>query len=85
MSEAEDGKALCVCEEQATEVAGHATCVNDLSYVAEIVGRLRLDGRVIDMATFEALALRGEIAVTARQLDWRDVAEQRQSLVVPRP
>ena len=43
-------------------MADNATCANDLEDVADIVGRLRLDGRVIDMATFEALVLRGEIA-----------------------
>jgi hypothetical protein len=47
---------------QLVEVAEKATCASDLEPVVEIVRRLRLDGRVMDMATFEALVLRREIA-----------------------
>ena len=43
-----------------------APCASDLDVVADVVGRLRLDGRVMDMATFEALVLRGVIAAAAR-------------------
>jgi hypothetical protein len=43
-------------------VTKNATSDSDLDAVAEVVGRLRLDGRVMDMATFAALVLRGEIA-----------------------
>ena len=46
------------------ELTETATCACDLHAVAELVRRLRLDGRVMDMATFEALVLRGEIAGT---------------------
>jgi hypothetical protein len=45
-----------------TEVAEKATCVGDLQPVVELVGRLRLNARVVGMAAFEALVLRGEIA-----------------------
>lgn len=44
------------------ETAEEAKCASDLEVLAEIVGRLRLDGRVMDMAEFEALVLRGEMA-----------------------
>ena len=54
-----------------TEVTEKATSVGDLESVAELVGRLRLDGKVMDMATFEALVLRGEIAAASRQPDCR--------------
>jgi hypothetical protein len=43
------------------KTASRATCASDLNVLTEVVGRLRLDGRVTDMATFEALVLRGEI------------------------
>ena len=46
------------------ELTETATMYRDLHAVAELVRRLRLDGRVMDMATFEALVLRGEIAGT---------------------
>ena len=36
-----------------TEVAEKAECAGDLQPVAELVGRLRLNGRVIGMAAFE--------------------------------
>ncbi len=45
---------------QLVEVAAKATCASDLEPVALIVGRLRLDGHVMDMAEFEALVLRRE-------------------------
>ena len=45
-----------------TEVAEKATVAGDLQPVADLVGRLRLNGRVIGMAAFEALVLRGEAA-----------------------
>jgi hypothetical protein len=54
------------------DVTENATCASDLEAVSEIVGRLRLDGRVMDIANFEALVLRGHIAAPPRQLDWRD-------------
>ena len=47
---------------QLAEVTEKAICASDLEPVVEIVERLRLDGHVMDMATFEALVLRGEIA-----------------------
>jgi hypothetical protein len=56
---------------QLVEVAETATCAGDLDAVAGIVGRLRLDGKVMDMATFEGLVLRGELA-PAPQPDWLD-------------
>jgi hypothetical protein len=54
---------------QLTEAATRATCASDLESVAEVVGRLRLDGNVMDMAVFEALVLRGEIAEPPRKSD----------------
>jgi hypothetical protein len=47
---------------QLAEATETATCASDLDAVAEVVRRLRLDGKVMDMVTFEALVLRGEIA-----------------------
>jgi hypothetical protein len=47
---------------QLVEVAANATCASHLEPVAQIVTRLRLDGHVMEMAEFEALVLRGEIA-----------------------
>jgi len=47
---------------QLAEATEKATCASDLDAVANIIGRLRLDGHVMDMATFEELVLRGEIA-----------------------
>jgi hypothetical protein len=38
----------------------------DLEAVAEVVSRLRLDGHVMDMATFEALMLRGQSTAPPR-------------------
>ena len=60
---------------QLTEAAQRATCASDLDAVADVVGRLRLDGNVMDMATFAALVLRREaregsvsnVAVLARR------------------
>ena len=54
------------------EMAEKATCASDLDPIADIVGRLRLDGKVMDMATFEALVLRGEIAAPPLEPNWRD-------------
>ena len=56
---------------QLAEVAEKVTCADDLDAVANVVGRLRLDGKVIDMATFEALVLHGEIAPPPVAPDWR--------------
>lgn len=50
---------------QLTEAAQKATCASALDAVAEIVGRLRLDGKVMEMAAFEALVLRREIAASS--------------------
>ena len=47
--------------QQLAVLAETATCASDLVVVAEVVGRLRLDGDVMETATFEALVLRGEI------------------------
>jgi hypothetical protein len=44
------------------EMAKKVTCADDLDAVADVISRLRLDGNVMDMSTFEALVLRGEIA-----------------------
>ena len=44
------------------EMAEKATCASDLDAVADVVGRLRLDGKVMDMAAFEMLVVRGQIA-----------------------
>jgi hypothetical protein len=52
---------------QLAEMAEKATCSDDLQIVADVVGRLRLDGAVMDVATFEALVLRGQIAAPPRQ------------------
>jgi hypothetical protein len=52
---------------QLAEAAQSATSASDLDAVADVVGRLRLDGRVMDMATFEVLVLRGEIEPPPRQ------------------
>jgi hypothetical protein len=55
---------------QLAAVAENATCASDLESVAEVVGRLRLDGRIMHMATFEALVLRGQIAAQPPEPDW---------------
>lgn len=57
---------------QLVEATQNATCANDLVAVADVIGRLRLDGKVMDMATFELLVLRREIAPPPPQLDWED-------------
>ena len=44
------------------EVTEKAMCARDLDAVADIVVRLRLDGRVMSKSEFEAVVLRGEIA-----------------------
>jgi hypothetical protein len=54
---------------QLAEAAQTATRASDLEVVANIVGRLRLDGKVMDMATFEALVLRREITAAPRKSD----------------
>ena len=56
---------------QLAEVTENATCTADLDAVAEVVGRLRLDGKFTDMATFEALMLRAENTAAPLQLDWQ--------------
>ena len=58
---------------QLAEVTERATCPRDLDVVAEVIGRLRLDGRIMDMATFEALVLRGQIAAQPPEPDWREL------------
>jgi hypothetical protein len=60
---------------QLAQVTETATCADDLDTVADIVGRLRLDGRVIDMTCFEELVLRGVIA-PPRQPDRQDIQRQ---------
>jgi hypothetical protein len=50
-----------------------APCASDFDAVAEVVGRLRLDGRVMDMATFAALVHRGQIAAQPPEPDWREL------------
>ena len=62
---------------QLAEVAETATCASDLDAVADVVGRLRLDGRVMDMATFEALVLRGEIAAPPPHPNWQELHAER--------
>jgi hypothetical protein len=52
---------------QLVEAAQNATCSNDLVVVADVVGRLRLDGRTMTVAEFEALVFRGEIAAPPPQ------------------
>jgi len=47
---------------QLVKLARSATRVGDLAGVSDVAARLRLDGRVMDMTTFEALMLRSEIA-----------------------
>ena len=58
---------------QLAEAAESATCARHLDAVADVVGRLRFDGRVMDMATFEALVIRGEIAAQPPEPDWREI------------
>jgi hypothetical protein len=53
--------------------ATQATCADDLKAVANVVSRLRLDGFVPDMATFEALVLRREIAPPPPKVDFQEV------------
>ena len=53
------------------EMAEKATSASDLPCVVDVMGRLRLDGRVMDLEEFEALVLRGEIAA-APPPDWQD-------------
>lgn len=53
---------------QLAETAEKATCTSDLEAVADVVRRLRVDGRVMDMASFEALVLRGKLATAPPQL-----------------
>ena len=57
---------------QLVDVARNATCADDLMAIAEIVGRLRLDGFVPDMEVFEALVLRRQLAPPPPQPDWED-------------
>lgn len=47
---------------QLVEVAAKATTASDLEPIAAVVRRLRLDGHIMEIAEFEALILRGEIA-----------------------
>ena len=54
---------------QLAEVTENATCAGDLDAIAEVVSRLRLDGRVMNMAALAALVLRGQIAPTPRKSD----------------
>ena len=49
-----------------------ASCASDLNAVVDVVGRLRLDGRVMSKAEFEALVLHGEIAPPPLAPNWRD-------------
>ena len=62
---------------QLTEAPQRATCPSDLEVVANIVGRLRLDGNVMDMATFATLVLRGEIAAPPPHPNWQELHAER--------
>jgi hypothetical protein len=62
---------------QLAEAAEKATCASDLDAVADVVGRLRLDGRIMDMGTFDALVLRGEIAAPPPHPNWQELHAER--------
>jgi hypothetical protein len=57
---------------QLAEITDNATCASDMDAVADVVGRLRLDGKSMDMASFAARVLRGEIATPPPQPDRQD-------------
>ncbi len=57
---------------QLVEAARSATCRDDLTAVAQIVSRLRLDGYVPEMLVFEALLLRKELAPPPPKPDFDD-------------